>query len=81
MTNSDQQPSSKEKAREPQSPSLIAYHVSGRGKNAFWTRIGVAWKHDDGKGFSLKLDLVPTSTGWISLREPKADEEAGEESA
>jgi hypothetical protein len=48
-------------------PTLYAYSVrEGEHQNA-WTRIGAAWAHKDGKGFSLKLDCLPTN-GQISLR-------------
>ena len=61
-------------------PALIAYHVpdTDKDKKARWTRIGAAWAHNDGKGFNVTLDLIPTTTGRIVLRdyEPKADEDA-----
>ena len=39
------------------SPSHIAYHVRDReGGKGFWTRIGVAWAHADGKGFNVQLE-------------------------
>lgn len=60
--------------RETQPPSLIAYHVSERGEKSFWTRIGAAWDHDDAKGLTVQLDLVPVGGGRIVLREPQADE-------
>jgi len=50
-----------QKTRDAQSPSFIAYHVSERGEKSFWTRIGAAWEHDDGKGLSVRLDLVPVN--------------------
>ena len=60
-----------EKKREPKAPALIAYHVADRGEEkSFWTRIGAAWDHEDGKGFTLNLDLVPVSAGRIVLRVP-----------
>lgn len=65
----------KEKARDTQPPSLIAYHVSERGEKSFWTRIGAAWDHEDAKGLTLQLDLVPVNGGRIVLREPTAGEE------
>jgi hypothetical protein len=37
-------------------------------ENATWTRIGAAWKHKDGDGFTLDLELVPRATGRIVLR-------------
>lgn len=61
--------------KEKQTPAFIAYHVPDR-ENAFWTRIGAAWDHKDGEGYTLQLDLVPVATGRIVLRtyEPDADE-------
>lgn len=66
--------------RETQPPALIAYHVAERGEKSFWTRIGAAWDHDDAKGLTLDLEMVPVSGGRIVLREPRQDhdgEEAG----
>ena len=47
-------------------PSHIAYQVREGGKG-FFTRIGAAWQHKDGKGFNVQLDCVPLD-GRISLR-------------
>jgi hypothetical protein len=65
------------KNRDTQPPALIAYHVAERGEKNFWTRIGAAWDHEDGKGLTLQLDLVPVNGGRIVLREA-ADEQAAE---
>ena len=59
-------------------PSLIAYAVSGEGEKAFWTRIGTAWPHKSGEGFSIDLSAYPVN-GRIVLMPPKA--KAEEESA
>jgi hypothetical protein len=49
------------------SPTHCAYQVrEGKGKS-YWTRIGAAWAHQDGKGFSLQIDSVPLD-GKITLR-------------
>ena len=57
-------------------PAFIAYHVAERDKdNGFWTRIGAAWKHKDGEGYTLQLELVPIGTGRIVLRSPQAKQE------
>jgi hypothetical protein len=41
-------------------PSHIAYQVRDReGGKGFFTRIGAAWQHKDGKGFTVQLDCVP----------------------
>ena len=62
-------------------PALIAYHVPepapGREKS-HWTRIGAAWDHKDGKGFTLNLDLVPATGGRIVLRAFEEKQEEGE---
>lgn len=57
-------------------PALIAYFVPEREK-APWTRIGAAWDHKDGEGYSLQLDLVPAGSVRIVLRtfDPKLIEE------
>ena len=51
------------------SPSHIVYHVRNRdGKDkGFWTRIGAAWQHSDGKGFNIQIESVPLD-GRITLR-------------
>lgn len=60
-----------EQAAEAKAPEFIAFHVSGEGKKSYWTRIGAAWKHKDGEGMNLQLDLVPVGGGRIVLRTPK----------
>lgn len=59
-------------------PDFIAYHVPER-VNTFWTRIGAAWKHKDGKGLTLDLELVPLDTGRIVLRDYEPKEETDKE--
>ncbi len=57
------------------SPSFIAYQVSEReGKDSFWTRIGVAFAHKDGKGYSIQFAAVPLD-GRITLRVPSEKNE------
>ena len=50
-------------------PNYIAYHVRdrGEGQKGFWTRIGVAWAHGDGKGINIVLDCIPVD-GRLTLR-------------
>lgn len=64
--------------RENQAPALIAYHVTERGEQSYWTRIGAAWDHDDAKGMTVQLELVPTSGGRIVLREPEPEAEGAQ---
>ena len=64
MTDNNQTVSAGSKA-----PSHVAYHVSERpGKKTFWNRIGGAWPHADGKGFSIQLDGLVPLDGRITLR-------------
>lgn len=66
------------KARETKAPAFIAWHVAEKSDSkSFWTRIGAAWDHEDGKGLTLQLDLVPVSGGRIVLRIPSETEEKG----
>ena len=48
-------------------PTHIAYTVREGKDKGFWTRIGAAWVHKDGKGFNIQLDVVPLD-GRIQLR-------------
>lgn len=48
-------------------PTHIAYQVRDGKDKGYWTRIGAAWQHKDGKGFNLQLDSVPLD-GRIQLR-------------
>lgn len=51
-------------------PTHIAYQVREReGHPSYWTRIGSAWQHKDGKGFNIQLDAIPLD-GRVALRIP-----------
>ena len=70
--------STKSESTTSKGPSHVAYQVRDReGQKGFWTRIGAAWKHKDGEGFNLQLDLVPVAGGRIVLRVPNDDQEKG----
>lgn len=75
MTTRNRRENHKRQTRESQPPALIAYHVNERGEKAFWTRIGAAWDHEDAKGLTLQLDLMPASGGRIVLREQMEGED------
>lgn len=55
-------------------PNLIAYSVklNEGDNNAIWTRIGAAWAHKKGPGFSIQLDALPLE-GRIVLVAPAVD--------
>ena len=53
-------------------PSLIAYAVKdprGTDRKAIWTRIGAALPHENGAGYSIRLDALPID-GRVVLVEP-----------
>jgi len=57
---------------EPKAPSLIAWHVSQKGGQNYWHRIGASWDHRDNQGMTLILDSMPVD-GRIVLRAPKSN--------
>ncbi len=57
-----------------QTPHAV-YVVEGEGDDAFWTKVGAAWQHQDGKGFNITLSALPLN-GRLVVREPKVDEGA-----
>lgn len=58
-------------------PSHTVYMVEGEGENAFWTKIGSAWAHDDHDGFNIALAAVPVN-GRLVLRKRKEQGGKGE---
>ena len=61
-------------------PTHRLYRVIGEGEKTVWTPIGSAWANKDGKGFNLKLDLVPLNGAEIVIRtidEKSADHAEG----
>ena len=50
-------------------PDSVAYNVKeSRDGTTYWNRVGVAWKHQDGNGSTVKLDSIPVD-GWLTLRD------------
>lgn len=54
----------------PNRPTYNVYAVEGDSQSAFWSRIGAAWKHDDGDGFTITLACVPIN-GRLIVRKPR----------
>jgi len=62
-------------------PDYLAWHVTQKGEKSYWNKVGAAWKHKDGRGYTLQLETCPIN-GRIVLRlpledAPEADNEAG----
>lgn len=56
-------------------PTHRIYAVrKGSDDKSYWTVIGVAWANQDGKGFNLKLSLLPLDGSDIVVREPRTEE-------
>jgi hypothetical protein len=62
------------KRTENKRPTLAVYVVEGEGDNAFWTKIGAAWTHEDGEGFNITLTALPLN-GRLVVRKPKSNGE------
>jgi hypothetical protein len=65
-------------SRERPSHECFVVEEREEGKKAYWTRIGSAWPHKDGKGFNLQLSALPANGDRLVLRElakPDRDEE------
>ena len=69
-------------------PTYFAYAVTEREGSTeeenreFWTKIGAAWRHKDGKGFTVSLEAMPLNARLL-LRQPEQrdEKEAGAERA
>ena len=61
-------------------PTYAVYVVEGEGDNAYWTKIGAAWAHEDGEGYNISLTALPLN-GRLVVRTAKSDakkKEAGQ---
>lgn len=60
-------------------PTHAIYHVRGEGEQAYWTKVGAAWLHEDKEGLNLSLDYVPLNdAGRLVVRVNKAEPKNGE---
>lgn len=53
-------------------PQFLAWHVTEKGEKSYWNKVGAAWPHKDGKGYTLQLETCPIN-GRIVLRLPLED--------
>jgi CHC2-type zinc finger protein len=51
----------------------------GDDNEAFWTRIGSAWPHKDGKGLNIMLSALPTNSRLVLREYTEKDEKADAE--
>ena len=57
-------------------PTHRVLAVRGEGRRNYFTRIGVAWAHRSGKGFSIRLDAHPIGDTLVLLEIDQPDPEA-----
>lgn len=57
--------------KQSRRPDFEAFVVEGDGDDAYWTKIGGAWSHENGEGLTVRLTALPLS-GKLVLRKPKA---------
>ncbi len=58
-------------------PTYRVYAVRKIGGDAsYWAEIGAAWANKDGKGFNLRLNLMPVGEADIVIREVQAEGDA-----
>ena len=50
----------------------------GKDEDAFWTRVGSAWPHKDGKGYNIVLSALPLN-GRLVLREFSEDDDKADD--
>jgi hypothetical protein len=48
-------------------PTHRAFAIRKNGEKSFWSQIGAAWPHQDGKGLSVQLFAMPVD-GKLVLR-------------
>ncbi len=61
---------------ESKRPTHRVYAVrKTSGDSSYWAEIGAAWANKDGKGFNLKLNLMPVGDADIVIREIDAKPE------
>lgn len=63
--------------QQPNAPEFLAWHVTDKGEKSFWNKVGAAWRHKDGKGYTLQLEVVPIN-GRIVLRQPFDEPNGGD---
>lgn len=63
--------------QQPNAPEFLAWHVTDKGEKSFWNKVGAAWRHKDGKGYTLQLEVVPIN-GRIVLRQPLDEPTSGD---
>jgi hypothetical protein len=65
------------KRNQTNRPSHAVYVVEGEGDNAYWTKVGAAWAHEDAEGFNITLSAMPLDGRLVVRKSKPAEREAG----
>jgi hypothetical protein len=58
-------------------PTHSIFQVIEREKNTnIWTRVGAAWPHEKGEGFTLIFNAIPLTGRIVLLKKPSEEKEA-----
>jgi hypothetical protein len=52
-------------------PTHTVFTIDKRSEKGFWTTVGAVWAHQDGKGLTVRLNLVPVGGHDIVIRKSK----------
>jgi hypothetical protein len=63
--------------RETNRPTHRVYAIRKVGDKGYWSEIGAAWANTDGKGFNIRLTLMPMGEADIVIREIEYDMQGG----
>ena len=72
MAHTNDRPADRQPAN---APDFLAWHVARKDEKSYWSKVGAAWKHRDGAGYTLQLEMLPIG-GRIVLRVPPEGTEA-----
>src|SRR5208337_4218143 len=61
---------------ENQRPTHKVFVVEGEGDDAFWTRVGSAWRHKDEQGYNVVLSALPINGRLVLLAFTEDDDKA-----
>jgi hypothetical protein len=66
---------STETSSNPPTHRVYAVTIKKEGQEkGTWLEIGAAWRHRDGKGYGVKLDVIPRSPGaQLVIRRDRAE--------
>jgi len=61
-------------------PYLLGYTVrpSREDGKAYWSKVGIAWAHRDGEGYSIHMDALPVDGKLVLRTVPDEQDQTGD---